>query len=225
MVLKAVRNSLVDQVYTYVLSQIQSGELRPGHRLNIEEIAQDFGVSRTPVREAINRLTENGFVEMNYNSSPCIAQLQPKQALDLVEANARLFDLLFDEFLLFGIDKEMVDELDLVVEQQRHFDRDNDLEKFQQASCQFHFTLISYAKNGIIKSFLENTQRQLNLLMLMVQVSADSRKNSIIDHGRIIDRLRAGDICSAKELMDTHNLSAMEACKGIWDTYDECTLA
>ena len=69
---KVVRTSLVDQVYSLILEKIQNRELLPGDRLNIEELARDFGVSRTPVRETINRLTQEGFIEQKHNVGPSI---------------------------------------------------------------------------------------------------------------------------------------------------------
>ena len=54
--MKVKRTSLVDQIYDLILQKIQNRELVPGDRLNIEELAKTFSVSRTPVRETINRL-------------------------------------------------------------------------------------------------------------------------------------------------------------------------
>ena len=76
---KVVRTSLVDQVYSLILEKIQNRELLPGDRLNIEELARDFGVSRTPVRETINRLTQEGFIEQKHNVGPSIIQLSDEQ--------------------------------------------------------------------------------------------------------------------------------------------------
>ena len=55
---KVVRRSLVDQVHLFLVQRIQNRSLQPGERLNIEELAREFDVSRTPVREAISRLMD-----------------------------------------------------------------------------------------------------------------------------------------------------------------------
>ena len=47
---KVVRSSLVDQVHSFIIKRIQRREILPRDRLNIEELAKEFGVSRTPVR-------------------------------------------------------------------------------------------------------------------------------------------------------------------------------
>ena len=64
--------SKVDAIYGLILDKIQSRELLPGDRLNIEDLARDFGVSRTPVRETVNRLIQEGFVEQKHNVGPSV---------------------------------------------------------------------------------------------------------------------------------------------------------
>ena len=92
---KVVRSSLVDQVHSFIIKRIQRREILPGDRLNIEELAKEFGVSRTPVREAISRLTQEGFVVQNHNAGPCVADFGKEQGLDIIIANAKLFDCVF----------------------------------------------------------------------------------------------------------------------------------
>ena len=56
------KESLSDKVYALVKHQILSGELTGGMVISEEQLAQQFGVSRTPIREAIRRLSEYGLV-------------------------------------------------------------------------------------------------------------------------------------------------------------------
>ena len=57
-----IQDSLAEKVYNLVKRQILSGELKGGMTIPEEHLAQQFGVSRTPIREAIRRLTDYGLV-------------------------------------------------------------------------------------------------------------------------------------------------------------------
>ena len=92
---KVVRRSLVDQVHLFLVQRIQNRSLQPGERLNIEELAREFDVSRTPVREAISRLMQEGLVVQNHNAGPCVASFTKEQELDVIRANMELFPVRF----------------------------------------------------------------------------------------------------------------------------------
>jgi DNA-binding transcriptional regulator YhcF (GntR family) len=65
---------LADAVHDRLLESVVRGELRVGERLNVDSLADSFGVSRTPVREALARLSHARFVEISRNSSTVVAQ-------------------------------------------------------------------------------------------------------------------------------------------------------
>lgn len=208
---KAVRNSLVEQVYDYLKTQIKAKELMPGDRLNIEDIAKNFGVSRTPVREAINRLTQNGFVEQQHNVGPCVIQFTEEQANDLIEANAILFDYLFYELMEYGIPEHLLKELENIVHQQEKADLEKNWTRSDHFAAEFHFVLISHLKNFTIKDFLCSTQSKIDMFVSSYRTSEEYRRKSLSDHMSILAALECNNIPLAKDLMRTHNALAKES--------------
>lgn len=80
--------SVADQVHAVLLERIMAGELRPGSRLRQEALAEELGVSRTPLREALMRLTSEGLVEFASNRGATVAR---HELADMVQAwRARL---------------------------------------------------------------------------------------------------------------------------------------
>ncbi|MFZ0381273.1 MAG: GntR family transcriptional regulator, partial [Solirubrobacteraceae bacterium] len=67
--------SVVDQVYTAIRERISSGSLPRGERVHQEDLAEELGVSRTPVREALRRLAAEGLVEMRTNRGARVADV------------------------------------------------------------------------------------------------------------------------------------------------------
>ena len=69
--------SVVDQVYGAIRDRITQGSLERGTRIHQEELAEELGVSRTPVREALRRLAAEGLVEMRTNRGARVADVAP----------------------------------------------------------------------------------------------------------------------------------------------------
>ncbi|MDO8944225.1 MAG: GntR family transcriptional regulator, partial [Desulfobacterales bacterium] len=74
------RQSLSEQVYHYIKRLILSGEIRGGEKIPEEKVAQRFGVSRTPIREALSRLEEYGLIQIKPRSYAEVVALEPHEA-------------------------------------------------------------------------------------------------------------------------------------------------
>jgi DNA-binding GntR family transcriptional regulator len=81
---------LTQSVFERLLSDILHGKLRPGDPLCQEEITARFGVSRTPVREAIQRLQAEGLVTSVPRRTPAVAAIPVRKVRELYEIRARL---------------------------------------------------------------------------------------------------------------------------------------
>lgn len=202
---KVERRSLVDQVYNLILKKIQQRELVPGDRLNIEELAKDFDVSRTPVRETINRLIQEGFVEQKHNVGPSIIKLDETQERDLIEANAYLFDIIIDTYHQIDSLENLITDLEeIIAHQQEAFEKEDD-NRFHQASVGFHKVMIEYCANQTIKECAKKTQNQINMCTFAYLATSKNKRLSIDMHREIKDLLKEREIEKAKTLMKEHN--------------------
>src|SRR5215831_14781982 len=75
---KIQRERAVDAVYQALRQAIVSSLMKPGERLNVDELAQKLGVSLTPVRSAIQQLANEGLVEIRPRSGTFVASLSPR---------------------------------------------------------------------------------------------------------------------------------------------------
>lgn len=92
-------SSTVSTVFESILADVHNGRLMPGDRLSDGEIATRFGVSRTPVREALQRLREIGIVEAAANRFTRIAVVSPQQTADALTVWLGLFSVAIDEVI------------------------------------------------------------------------------------------------------------------------------
>lgn len=88
--LGAAHTALFHQIYEALRDRIQRGELRPGDRLIEDRLAEEFGVSRNPVREAIRMLSADGLIDVNARRGVYIAVPDPTKIQELVEIRAVL---------------------------------------------------------------------------------------------------------------------------------------
>lgn len=207
---KIIQRSLVDQVYSLLLKRIQIGELKPGDRLKIEELSREFGVSRTPLREAIGKLTQNGFVVTHHNVGPSVAAYDDKQILQIIEANAILTediaDLIFDE----NCYQELIPQLEDIINKQAIALSEDNAKDFFELSIRFHEILINASPNKLLSNYAMSLQIQLDSYVASYQRSNDMRKTSLDDHSALVEAMKKSDKQGFKDALRAHNLAPME---------------
>ena len=77
--------TLSAEVYRVVRNRILSGEIAPGARIFEKEVAAELGVSRTPVREAVHRLVQEGLLGLEANRGAFVRVMGPQEAFDTYE--------------------------------------------------------------------------------------------------------------------------------------------
>ncbi|MFW5485073.1 MAG: GntR family transcriptional regulator, partial [Spirochaetaceae bacterium JB067] len=93
------QESLSDKVYTIIKQQILSGELKGGTLLSEEAFAEQFGVSRTPIREALRRLNEYGLVKLKPHSQAVVHKVDEKEFADITRLRITLETLVVESLL------------------------------------------------------------------------------------------------------------------------------
>lgn len=90
---------VVTAVFDDILAAVQDGRLLPGQRISDAVLAEQLGVSRTPVREALQRLREIGIVEASPSRFTRIAEVTPTQTAQALQVWLALFPMVIDEVL------------------------------------------------------------------------------------------------------------------------------
>jgi DNA-binding GntR family transcriptional regulator len=144
--------SVVDQVHEELLQRIVAGELPPGSRLRQEALAEELGVSRTPLREALARLVSEGLVELEPNRGATVArrdfgdmELAWRARLVVEPGAARL--------AAEGRDPAMLERMREIVRRQR--DVADDLTASFELNRDFHLALVNAAGNPHLSRFAD----------------------------------------------------------------------
>lgn len=139
---------------------IITGVLQPGERLMEIQLAEELGVSRTPVREAIRKLELEGFVVMVPRRGTYVADLSLKDANEVFEIRTAL-DVLAAGLAAERITDEELEELErMLVHIGEYIDTEN-MDKLVEADSQFHDLLYKASRNDRLVGFISNLREQL----------------------------------------------------------------
>lgn len=98
---------LTDYAYSSILNMILSSDIKPGDRIREDLIAEKIGISRTPVREAVNQLVQNGFVVNIKRKGLYCVNITKSELLDLLEIRAALESISFNKCIDFATDEDI----------------------------------------------------------------------------------------------------------------------
>lgn len=199
------RPTLKDQVYEALKNAIINLELEPGQRLNDNKLAEQFAVSRTPVREALKRLEDEGLVEAFPGSSTRVTDLNEKEARHAFTVVAALHALA-TKLAVPLMENPELQRLAASNENLAKALEQNNSAKAINADTGFHAIFLEIAGNGEIDKALERILPKIHRLTLMKFKSIDSH-NSIQQHEEIIAACKRGDAEIAAHLVEENWLT------------------
>ncbi|WP_232829416.1 GntR family transcriptional regulator [Tropicimonas sp. IMCC34043] len=189
-----------NSAYRRLLEEISRGDLLPGARLRETELAERFGISRTPVREAIRLLEADGIVAHVPRQGATIRVLDYSEVMELYEMRAVLegtaarlaaraaSDLELDELVALN------DELAMA----------QDAGAAYLLNRQFHMTLLDAAKNRYLVKSVNALQKALLIIGPSTLVEADRASQAVKEHADVLGALKDGDGPRAEALMRAH---------------------
>lgn len=221
---KVVRSSrLYEQIVQQVEESIHKGELKPGDQLPPErELAEQFGVSRTAVREAVKALREKGMVEAYPGRGTFITDGTPysmRQSLDRMMRSgnegfaflAEVREILEPQIAALATTRADEEDLRALREQVAIMDAaKNDPEAFIEADLDFHLALAEAAANPIILSLIDSIVgllREQRMGIFQVEGGPDRGQ---YHHKKILEAIEFRDPVGAREAMKAHLIQVRE---------------
>jgi DNA-binding GntR family transcriptional regulator len=201
--------SVVDQVYTAIRERIASGSLPRGARVHQEDLAEELGVSRTPVREALRRLAAEGLVEMRTNRGARVADIDQggmRGAYDarlVVEPGAA-------RLAAARRLAEPLARMRAAVAAQRRSLRS--VERSFEANREFHLALVAASGNDYLLQLVERLWvARIGATIYERQVETQERMVlDVREHEQILEAIEAGDGRRAESLTRRHLADAMK---------------
>ncbi|MCI0764124.1 GntR family transcriptional regulator [Bacillus sp. TL12] len=201
-----------------VLNQLQDwiieGILQPDEKINDGELAEALGVSRTPVREALQVLELSGLVEMVPGQKTKIAPIKLEDVSVIYETIAGLHTIIGKQ----AIHQIMEADLIKLSEINAAFENAINEKNSKQAlhlDIQFHNTIVTIAKNTYIEPFLANIQLHVLRLEYLFFQNFIPARQSIEEHNLIIEALKKQDTEQIEQIMSQNWLRPMKEIQKI----------
>ena len=192
--------------YSLILNAIDTGRYRPGDRLVESELAERFGVSRTPVREALQRLETQAMLVRD-GRSLIVATLDHNQLAELYTVRAELEALAARLAARHATPEEVRVLGQMVAEDRRAL---GDPEALARANRRFHHQIHLASHNRYLVQQLDLVHRSM-ALMARTSLAAEGRgETALAEHQAIVDAVASGDGPAADAAIRAHISKAWE---------------
>lgn len=204
------RQSAAEAIVVALRAEITSGQIPPLARLVEAELAQRLSVSRTPLREALQQLETDGFLERLPSGGLVVTGLDSEDVEELFWLRAILEQAVAEEVTRSATD-EQIDQLAAVVD--RMDAMRNHPDRFLAFGRRFHEDLAELLGNSRCRSILEHARLHVDRYWAVTTARRPERTNlATAQHRGIIAAMRNRDAVAAGERMRAHILAESDVC-------------
>jgi len=208
------RFSMREEVYSTLLNWIMEGELRPGEKILDKDLAEKMGVSRTPVREALRRLEDKDLVESSANRWTRVAEVSIEETEMLYPIIWTMEELAVAQAIGNLLEKDFSKMENAITALGKALE-DGDPVKASRSDAQFHDVYIERSNNHHLINILKDLKIKCRRLEVTYFEGCACAKDSLEEHNRILDALRAKDVALVQSLIRFNWQSSLKRQKDI----------
>ncbi|MCP4047956.1 MAG: GntR family transcriptional regulator [Gammaproteobacteria bacterium] len=220
----ATRNPelLIDSVYARLRELIISDVLRAGQKLVDRDLAEQLGVSRTPVREALGRLAMMGLVEARSRQGYYVREYSAKEVIDLYKFRAVL-EVFAARLAAKNAQPSHLREFDrLLADSEKLASDPANQSKILKSELELHELIARASGNGALHHALHNLMdKVMGFIWIEVTTNRTMLDIAHTDHQALIHKIKEKDEEGAAELMGRHIASAQETLAEAFRARDE----
>ena len=198
--------SQAERLTAVIEEEILALRLKPGDRLDEVRLAQRYGTSRTPVREALRQLSANGLIELRPHRGAVVAKLGIRELIDVLEVMAELEGACgrLAAKTSFKSDLEAIEDALALC---RNHASTNDVQGYKAANETFHETIYRASRNSCLISLTLGTRKRVATYRRVQLEHAKRLDVSVADHERIAQAIARGLAEEADRLLQLHILN------------------
>ncbi len=205
------RRSIADTVFDRIEADILNGTLPPGELLTELKLCELLSVSRTPVREALNRLRQEGLIEES-GKGAVVVGITDRDLDDIYEIRLRVEGLATAMCAEVITDDEL-EQLEKTVALQEYYTSRRDSDSIRNLDSEFHRLIYSFCGSRILSELLSDLHRKVQRFRRSSVEDPDRARAAAKEHGEILDALRSRDRDRAERLAVAHIKNAWESIK------------
>ncbi|MFH6783903.1 MULTISPECIES: GntR family transcriptional regulator [Methylobacterium] len=200
---EAAGRTRTERLAAEIAEAIVTGALAPGHRLDEQALADRYGVSRTPVREALRQLGTSGLVEMRPRRGAVVAQVTPEQLAELFVAMAEI-EATCARLAAQSMSPLERRRLDALHDAMADLAASDDPAAYARANTAFHGAVYAGAHNAVLADFALGLRRRLQPYREAQFRLAGRLARSHAEHGAVVAAILGGRAEEAHAAMLRH---------------------
>jgi len=205
------QGTIGDQLYSRLEEAIIDGRLAPGERVHADDLAEHFGVSRIPVREALRALHANGWLEIRPRRETVVPQQTPEELADLFEVRL-LVDVESARLAAERRDDEDLAALDGLVAMGKRYEGE-DPAALAPLNEQFHVAVARAAKNRTLYQVTQGLAKRVR--WYFARVVFERGVHSVEEHEELLEAIRRRDRDRAAEIARVHIQRTQDAARSV----------
>lgn len=196
--------SLSDQAYNVIKEDILNGKFQDNDALPEEKLAKSLGISRTPLRDALRRLSIDGLIILKQGEPARVASFTKERALEYMEIRS-LLEVFNIEKIIHKIDDALIQALEENLQAQKQAIEEGTYSDFIETDRTFHLLLASYSGNEELEIMIHRINTGVNRSFIILSKTVpQSARPAFDEHVEIVEALKTKNIVKAKNKMIVH---------------------
>jgi DNA-binding GntR family transcriptional regulator len=208
MIIDESTKSLEEKVYLALEDAILTGEYKRGDSLTEMSICKKLGVSRTPVRSALHRLSEEGLIEIAPNRGAIVVGMNDDDLADIYKIRIRL-EGLASSMATERMSDDEKNALAEIIELSEFYLGKGDVEKLKEFDSNFHVIIYKASGSRALSKILSELHRNIRSYRKLSLTVPGRLAKSIEEHKEILAAIQSGDAKRADEITSHHIENAM----------------
>ena len=196
--------SINDQFYNYIKNEILEGSLKPGNQIDIESLVREFGISRSPIKTAIDKLVGEGFLVIRPRKGTFVTHIEPKELLEYLEIRFLIESyILENSFKRYG---SVIDKLRSTNSTALRAAKKGDYKEFMEHDRGFHRLIILQSKNRKLIAMYDQMHVYTSITLSLYQRPDRTERmfGGVNEHLQIITAIESGNVRKAVSAIKKH---------------------
>lgn len=192
---------LSSKVYRALKEMIAAYRFQPGVRLNVEKVAKELGVSRTPVWEAVRRLEQEGLIRNIPNRGVFMVEMTLERAFEVFQVR-EILERLAGRLAAENVDNKLIQRMAKCLEEQLKAVEEGDLLRYSQLDFDFHAMIYKMARNLFLQEVLDSIKTKMQPFNIDLKPILTQLYQNHLD---IFEALQSGNPDRVEEVLIQHN--------------------
>lgn len=192
--------TLRERIVDFIKDSVVTGRLKPGERVPEQEIAESFGISRTPIREAFRQLESEGFITVTPRKGAVVSPITDKDVSEFYAIKS-LLEGFAAKTACHKLGAKEIKKLETLNQQMEKCAERDDVKNFFKLDNQFHDTFLRACGNEKLCAMVHSLVAQFERFRITALALPGRMKDSVLQHKDIISAFKTGNITLVETLV------------------------